>query len=50
MLLVASGNMLAAMNIFISYGTWLAREYRLGAVELGTVASFWAWPTWAAAC
>ena len=37
-LLVASGNMLAAMNIFISYGTWLAREYRLGAVELGTVA------------
>lgn len=37
-LLVASCNMLAAMNIFISYGTWLAREYRLGAVELGTVA------------
>lgn len=37
-LLVATCNMLAAMNIFITYGTWLAREYRLGAVELGTVA------------
>lgn len=37
-LLVATCNMLAAMNIFITYGTWLAREYQLGAVELGTVA------------
>lgn len=37
-LLVAACNMLAAMNIFISYGTWLAREYGLGAVALGTVA------------
>ncbi|MCA9954382.1 MAG: MFS transporter [Anaerolineales bacterium] len=37
-LLVATCNMLAAMNIFITYGTWLAQEYKLGAVELGTVA------------
>ena len=37
-LVVAGCNMLAAMNVFISYGTWLAREYRLGAVQLGTVA------------
>lgn len=37
-LLVVSLNMMAAMNVFISYGTWLDREYSLGAVELGTVA------------
>ena len=37
-LIVAGCNMMAAMNIFISYGTWLAREYQLGAVQLGTVA------------
>lgn len=37
-LLVVGLNMMAAMNIFISYGTWLDREYGLGAVALGTVA------------
>jgi predicted MFS family arabinose efflux permease len=37
-LLVVALNMMAAMNVFISYGTWLDREYGLGAVELGTVA------------
>ncbi len=37
-LVVAGCNMMAAMNIFISYGTWLVREYQLGAVQLGTVA------------
>ena len=37
-LAVATCNMLAAVNIFISYGTWLVREYGLGAVQLGSVA------------
>ncbi|MCB9009782.1 MAG: MFS transporter [Ardenticatenaceae bacterium] len=37
-LLVVGLNMMAAMNVFISYGTWLDREYGLGAVALGTVA------------
>jgi predicted MFS family arabinose efflux permease len=37
-LVVAGCNMMAAMNVFISYGTWLVREYKLGAVQLGTVA------------
>ena len=37
-LLVVGLNMLAAMNVFISYGTWLDREYGLGAAQLGTVA------------
>ena len=37
-LVVAGCNMLAAMTVFISYGAWLAQEYGLGAVELGTVA------------
>lgn len=37
-LVVVSLNMMAAMNVFISYGTWLNREYSLGAVALGTVA------------
>lgn len=31
-------NMMAAVNLFISYGTWLDSEYGLGAVALGTVA------------
>lgn len=37
-LLVVGLNMMAAMNVFISYGTWLNREYSLDAVALGTVA------------
>lgn len=37
-LLVVSLNMMAAMNIFISYGTWLDREYALDPTQLGTVA------------
>jgi predicted MFS family arabinose efflux permease len=37
-LLVVAFNMMAAMNVFISYGTWLNREYGLDAVALGTVA------------
>ncbi|WP_420631159.1 MFS transporter [Candidatus Leptofilum sp.] len=37
-LLVISLNMMAAMNVFISYGTWLDREYGLGAAQLGTAA------------
>lgn len=37
-LLVVGLNMMAAMNIFIAYGTWLAREYGLGAAQLGTMA------------
>jgi predicted MFS family arabinose efflux permease len=37
-LLVVAFNMMAAMNVFISYGTWLNREYGLDVVALGTVA------------
>jgi predicted MFS family arabinose efflux permease len=37
-LVVAGMNMMAAMVIFLNYGTWLAREYSLGAAWLGTVA------------
>ncbi|WP_420644024.1 MFS transporter [Candidatus Leptofilum sp.] len=37
-LLVVGLNMMAAMNVFINYGTWLDREYSLGATQLGTVA------------
>lgn len=37
-LAAAAFNMLAAVNIFISYGTWLVREYGLGPVQLGSVA------------
>lgn len=37
-LFVVGLNMMAAMNVFISYGTWLDREYSLGAAQLGTVA------------
>lgn len=37
-LAMVSLNMMAAMNVFINYGTWLDREYGLGPAELGTVA------------
>ena len=37
-LIVAGMNMMAAMIVFISYGTWLASEYDLSAAQLGTVA------------
>lgn len=37
-LLVVGLNMMAAMNVFINYGTWLAREYSYSAAQLGTVA------------
>ena len=37
-LLMVSLTMMAAMNVFISYGTWLEREYGLGPAELGTAA------------
>jgi predicted MFS family arabinose efflux permease len=37
-LAVATLNMLAAVTIFINYGTWLVREYSLGAAQLGSIA------------
>ncbi|VAW34998.1 hypothetical protein MNBD_CHLOROFLEXI01-729 [hydrothermal vent metagenome] len=37
-LAVATCNMLAAVNIFLSYGTWLTQEYQLDAARLGGVA------------
>jgi predicted MFS family arabinose efflux permease len=37
-LVVAGMNMMAAMVIFLNYGTWLLREYSLGAAWIGTVA------------
>lgn len=37
-LTVSGINMMAAMIVFLNYGTWLVREYSLGAAWLGTVA------------
>lgn len=37
-LLIIGLNMMAAMNVFLNYGTWLDREYALDPIQLGTVA------------
>ncbi|MEZ4593371.1 MAG: MFS transporter [Chloroflexota bacterium] len=37
-LIVSGINMMAAMIVFLNYGTWLVREYSLSASGLGTVA------------